>query len=380
MKKIRVLNMIKGLGRGGAEKLLAETGPLHDKSLFEFYYAYFLDRKDQMVPDLESQDVEVHCFNANTNPAMLFKYKEVADFIRSRNIDIVHCHLPWAGFIGRLLHKFSGIPVVYTEHNNVNRYNPLTKILNNFTFNWQSYAVAVSNDSYNSVLENLKPSIPFQPLLNAVNTETFKRDIYNSEQLKTENNIPPGKKVVVTVAVFRAQKRLDRWAEVVREVTARSNNYFFVLVGEGNERPVIEGLLEKYNLKDKVLLTGLLTDPKPFYAIADFFLMTSDFEGLPVSLLEAMSMECIPVCTAVGGIPEVLTDGVDGKLAELNNNVVKTLSENIMSVTEMQISDLKQSARKTVVERFSMKRMVAELEKIYDQIYAERVNRQASPA
>lgn len=379
MRKIKVLNLIKSLGRGGAEMLLPETLKLHNRDQFDFYYAYFLDYKHQVVPDLERHDVEVHCFNANTNPAILLKVNEVKRYVRQMEIDLIHCHLPWAGYVGRLIHKLTGIPVVYTEHNNVNRYHPITRMLNNFTFSWQNYGIAVSKDSYESIMENTRPAIPVKPLLNAVNTEDFRRSHYDRNTLLKQLDLPD-KKIVVSVAVFRPQKRLDRWAEVVKQVSQQSDDFFFVLVGEGSERGMLEDQIKRLGIGNSVLLTGLLTDPKPYYAVADFFLMTSDYEGLPVSLLEAMSMGCVPVSTSVGGIPEVLRDGNNGLLVDLSEGSAAKLAAKITDATDQEVNNLSKEARSTVVDSFSMERMVKELEKIYRKVYEERPADQAVKA
>ena len=73
MSKIKILHIIKSLGRGGAEMLLPNTIALHNKNIFEFHCIYFLPHKNQMVSSLKSHGVKVSCFNANNNLILLFK-------------------------------------------------------------------------------------------------------------------------------------------------------------------------------------------------------------------------------------------------------------------------------------------------------------------
>ena len=138
MRKIKVLHIIKSLGRGGAEMLLPETLRLHNKEKFEFDYVYFLPWKNQMVKEISEQGGKVICIEANNNLSLLSKYNEVAKYCKKNNIDIIHSHLPWSGFLSRLVYKQTGIPLIYTEHNIQERYHVATKKLNAFTFNWQS--------------------------------------------------------------------------------------------------------------------------------------------------------------------------------------------------------------------------------------------------
>src|SRR5687768_7797481 len=100
-QNLKVLHVIKSLGRGGAEVLLAETIRLHDKASFEFHCIYFLPWKNQMVRPVVEAGARVTCMSASNNLLLLFKYWAVLNYIRSNKIDLVHCHLPWAGFLGR---------------------------------------------------------------------------------------------------------------------------------------------------------------------------------------------------------------------------------------------------------------------------------------
>ena len=106
---IPVLHLIKSLGRGGAETLLAETLIAHDKEKFSFHYIYFLPWKNQLVAELEQACGIVSNFSAVNNLQIILKFNKIISYIRKNNIQIIHCHLPWAGFLGRLIHLKTGI-------------------------------------------------------------------------------------------------------------------------------------------------------------------------------------------------------------------------------------------------------------------------------
>ena len=175
MPKIKVLHIIKSLGRGGAEMLLPETLKLHDKKKFEFHYIYFLPWKDQMVEAIQKAGGKVTCLEAKNNIRLLLQYKKIISYCNEHGIDLIHCHLPWAGFVGRLVHKITGIPVIYTEHNMQERYHMVTRSINKISFNSQSLALGVSEDVTSSIKKNIAPKVPVRTLLNGVNTESFER-------------------------------------------------------------------------------------------------------------------------------------------------------------------------------------------------------------
>ncbi|UJH91320.1 hypothetical protein LZ575_00505 [Antarcticibacterium sp. 1MA-6-2] len=105
MQRIKLLHIIKSLGRGGAEMLLPETLKLHNQERFDFHYIFFLPWKDQMVKEIQRAGGKVHCFPASNNIKLLARYKDVVKYCRDEQIDLIHCHLPWSGFLGRIVHK-----------------------------------------------------------------------------------------------------------------------------------------------------------------------------------------------------------------------------------------------------------------------------------
>lgn len=368
--KIKVLHLIKSLGRGGAEMLLPETLKLHDHSKFEFHYIYFLPWKNQLENEIRNSGGVVSCFSASNNVQIIFKIWAVVRYVRVHNIQLVHCHLPWAGFLGRLLFRFKKIPVIYTEHNIQNRYHRITYWINKLTFNWQRMAIAVSEEVRESILKNIKPKISIRTLLNGVNTDTFKRNVESGRKIRELHKIPTGALVIGTIAVFRTQKRLVEWLEVAKGVLAKNGNVFFIIVGDGPLKESILSARQHFGLEERVIMPGLQTDVKPWLSAMDIFMMTSSFEGLPIAMLEAMSMQCAVVATNAGGTREVIDNNDDGLIVEVND--YRLLVGGIESLVDSKRrSELTNRARAKVEKHFSITRMVHELENLYQNISDE---------
>lgn len=365
MRKIKVLHIIKSLGRGGAETLLPESLKLHDQARFEFHYIYFLPWKDQMVGAIEKSGGVVTCMSANNNIQLIRKAGQVISYCRMHQIDILHCHLPWAGFLGRYVHFRTGIPTIYTEHNKQERYHRITYYLNKISFNSQNLAIAVSEDVKQSILKNIQPKISVETVLNGVNTKYFTRQPTAGLALRKELGIPENALVVGTIAVFRFQKRLVEWLRVFKEVSEENDHVFGIIVGDGPLKDDILNTRESLGLTEKVFMPGLQTEVRPYLSAMDIYMMTSSFEGLPIALLEAMSMECAIVSTRAGGIGEVIDDTHHGLLTGVDT--WEKLSDNVLQLTKK--TDLMQrlghSARKRVMDHFSMQQMVDHLEAIY---------------
>ncbi len=368
MKKIKVLHIIKSLGRGGAEMLLPETLKLHDKVKYEFHTIYFLPWKNQMVEALESAGGKVTCFSASNNIKLMQQYSGVIDYCKTNEIDLIHCHLPWAGFLGRLVFLKTKIPTVYTEHNMQERYHIATKMINQFTFNSQSLALGVSEDVTNSINKNINPKIPVKILLNGANTDSFRRDPELGTITKQELGIPEDALVIGNVAVFRFQKRLIEWLHVFKDIETKNPNIYGIIVGAGPLEEEIKAELIKLKLEKKVFFPGLKTDVKPYFSAMDIFMMSSSFEGLPIALLEAMSMECAIVSTDAGGIKEVIRNGEDGLTCKVQEwKKLSGLCQVLINGPE-ELSKYKKAARERAVNNFSLERMVDELEEIYESL------------
>lgn len=368
MQKIKILHIIKSLGRGGAEILLPESLHLHDKSRYDFHYIYFLPWKDQMVRPIRDAGGKVTCFKAKNNLQILFKYKKIISYCRKHQIDLIHCHLPWSGFLGRIVFSRTktAIPVIYTEHNIQERYHPATKWLNKVSFNAQSLALAVSEDVNRSIQEKIGPRISVKTVLNGVNTDHFKRDENKRNEVRSRYGIPKDALVVGNVAVFRKQKNLKVWLQAFKRVSDVYPDVYGLLVGAGPEEDEIKVKIKELDLEEKVLLTGLQVETTTFFSAMDIFMMSSNFEGLPIALLEAMSMKCAVVSTKAGGVVEVVKNGRDGLLGETEDFLM--LSENCKKLIGDKGERLRyqKAARKRVEDYFSLSVMVDKLEKIYD--------------
>ncbi len=369
--KIKVLHIIKSLGRGGAEMLLQETLKQHDKERFEFHYIYFLPWKNQMVAGLQQAGGTVTNFPAKNNIQIAFQTTKIIKYIRANKIQLLHCHLPWAGFVGRFIHMITGIPVIYSEHNKQERYHWITKKLNKLTFNKQNKVIAVSNDVAESIQKFIHPKIPVQTILNGVNMEYFVRDKEKGLKTRAQCNIDPNCIVIGTIAVFRFQKRLKEWIDVFKLVEKKFPGIRGCIVGDGILNTEIRAYLKQQQMEEKILFPGLQTDVLPWLSAMDIFMMSSEFEGLPVALLEAMSMECAVVCTDAGGIKEVIRNNTDGFMVPVAEwkKLEEPLSYLLEHTEEIQMFGKK--GRKRVEESFSLKAMVGEIEEVYEEMVNE---------
>jgi glycosyltransferase involved in cell wall biosynthesis len=354
--------------------LLAEGLRHSNRQKFEFGYGYFLPERLAMVPALEEQGVQVICFNAANSIRILGAAWRVATFLKRWKADLVHCHLPIAGVVGRLAGRMCGIPVIYTEHNRMERYHPLTRRLNLMTWGWQNRVIAVSAEVASSIRAHAKHPRTVDIVLNGVDINRFAGEGIEGSGLRRNLGIPADVPVVGTVAVFRLQKALDDWLEAARQIHDRFPEVHFLVVGDGPLRMKLMNHSRSLGLADVVHFPGLQTDVRPHLAAMDVFMVSSIFEGLPVALLEAMAMRCAVVATAVGGIPEVIQHGENGSLVEPRNP--RALADSVMELlfSQTQARRFGEKGRHTIEDGFSLQRMTREIEAIYLEVLGDSGN------
>lgn len=370
----KILHLIKSLGRGGAEMLLPETLRVHDRNRFEMAYAYFVPEKDQMARALREQGVEVRCFSARHPGKLLLQSPEIARYARNWGADLIHCHLPLAGVAGRIAGKIAGVPVMYTEHNKQERYHPLTRRLNLATMGWNERVLAVSDNVQESLLNHWpRHNHKIKLLLNGVNTQRFNPKDYPQAEARERLGIPIGVPIVGTVCVFRVQKRLHLWLQLAKQMHDVYPQVHFVIVGDGPEEARLKQLAHDYGLSAHTHFPGRLEEVRPWFAAMDLYLMTSEFEGLPIAMLEAMSMTLPVVSTTAGGIGEVVRPGKEGHLASVEDS--PALLPHLLQLLEnpARRQAMGQAARQRVIEAFSIERMAQDLEQIYEEVLAKGV-------
>jgi glycosyltransferase involved in cell wall biosynthesis len=156
---------------------------------------------------------------------------------------------------------------------------------------------------------------------------------------------------------------------------ARATKFKLLIVGEGPERERVEAAARSLGLEASVVFAGHASDVRPFYALADVLALPSHSEGSPLVLLEAMAAGVPVVATAVGGVPEVATDGETALLvpphdpSAIANALARVLSDATLA------RSLAERAAAHVAERFSPEARARALVRIYDALVSGEAGR-----
>ena len=286
--------------------------------------------------------------------------------LRWESIEILNTHSSLDSWVGALAWRSLRVRplLVRTRHLS-------TRVKNNWTTRWLYQAPAAIITTGEVTRELLRCHLGVSPQrLFSIPTGVPLDEFAPREKdrhLLAELAIPPGAFVFGTVAVLRSWKGHLFLLEAFSQLIRGGANAFLVVVGKGPYRGVIEEKVAQLGLKDCVRLTGHQEDIPWWFSVMDAVVLASyAHEGVPQSVLQALAMAKPVIGTAVGGIPEVVLDGETGLLAPPRDpKALAGAMARLLSDPDLR-AVLGRRGRELVTARFSLERMAAEIEAVYD--------------
>ncbi len=354
-----VVVAIKGLGIGGAEKLIAEGARYWDTERFDYRVAYALPWKDQLVAPIRDLGFPVTCFGSKrgTTPAAVLRFRRL---VRKANAALVHAHLPSMGAVARLV---SPVPVVYTEHNIAGSYRRPVQWANRFTYSRNAAVTAVSaavGESLASYPGDNKRIIP-----NGVAVP----DAIDVSGVRSELGLGPSDRLIVHVGNIRPHKGHHNLVDAATRLN-RDGIQIVSIGGEKTEGDLDE--IRKYaadsGVAERIRFLGRREDAIRFMAAADIYVNPADVEGLPVSILEALALKRPVVATSVGGVPSIIMDADTGLLVPARDpDAMAAAIERLLDNPKFATS-LGAAGCELVNEEYSLEAMVRATEAVYEDV------------
>jgi glycosyltransferase involved in cell wall biosynthesis len=375
----RILWLTKGLGRGGAERLLVSAATRLDRACFELEVAYVLPWKDALVPDLERLGVHVHClggsqaFDARWIPRL-------HRLVRRGRFGLLHTHMPYVA-IGARTVLSRRLRIVHTEHNTWNHYRRLTRWANRFTYARNTAVIAVSR----AVAASIRP-VPGIRAWPPVRVIRYGAELPASCPATTESRararhalgLPENALVVGSVGNFTPKKDHRTLLEATARAASQYGGLRLVLVGSGPLERELRDTTRSLGITDRVAFAGSRDDVAELLPAFDVFALSSRNEGLPISLLEAMAAGVPCVATSVGGVPEVVTDGDEGLLVPPQDaaGLAKALSR-LLGAPEFRDAAGARAAQ--TARRFDVTQAVRRTEEVYQEALQASRREPAAP-
>ena len=371
----KILWLVKGLGAGGAEKLLSLSLPHLDRERYDYEVAYLLPWKRDLVPEFEAAGIKATCLNVKKGLDPGFGLR-LASLLRKNKIDLLHSHSPYPAIIGKVISRFAGVSaLVHTEHNLLPSYNPVTRLLHRLTTPMTRATIAVSEEVRRTIVDTRLPKPRnLRVVYGGIDPKSM-TTLADPKVTRARFGIPDDHFVIGNVAHLRSQKGYGFFLQAAKIILDRHPTTTFVIVGREKEagyQSSLERQAEELGIKERVVFTGFQPDSLNIMATFDLLLMSSLYEGLPVALMEAMAQGKPIVLTSVGGVREAVEDGVEGFLVPPRDPAA--LAERALTLIgdDALRERMGGHARQTVLRKFTVDRMVRETEEVYEEVLGER--------
>lgn len=372
----RIAHLITRLELGGAQQNTLFSAAHHDRTRFAVSLwagrGGILDDEARSIPDA---DVRLLDFLRHpiAPPADAVAIVRLAALLRSSRIELLHTHSSKAGIVGRLAATLAGTPaVVHTVHGwSFNDTQP--PALRRFYVALERLAarrthalvfVAQADLDRGAALKIGDPA-RYHLFRSGIDRDRYVAPPGAREATRGALGYGPDDVVVGTLACLKAQKApLDFVAAAAAAARSDPRLRFFI-AGDGELRGDVEREVAARGLAAKFRLLGWRQDVPEVLAAMDLFALTSKFEGLPRAVLQAMAAGVPVVATAVGGTPEVVRDGVTGRLVPPGAPDAAAAAIVDLAADPALRRSCVEAARARLGAEFDLRGMVAGLDRLY---------------
>jgi glycosyltransferase involved in cell wall biosynthesis len=375
MPKLNVLTLIdRPSFSGGGERLAAQVAMSLDPTRFERILCSTRPAEGPVL-DRELEDAGVELLRLDRRSTLdLPAWRPLLSLLRERPVDVLHAHKFGSNLWGSLLGRLANVPVVVAhEHTWSFEGNAPRRLLDRAVVSRRAdVLIAVSREDRRKLIEveGIPPErvrfvpngIPAVPLVDRAEAR---------RALGLDLTGP----VVVAVCELRPQKAVEVLVRAAALLQPELRDLAVLVAGDGPERQALERLIGETDAPVKLL--GTRTDVPQLLGAADVAVLSSDFEGSPLSVMEYMAAARPVVATAVGGVPDLVEDGVHGLLVPTRDEQALAGALRSLVADPERARALGERGRERQQREFTLEAMVDRLELLYESLYAASVRGRA---
>lgn len=362
---MKILYVITGLGLGGAERVTVDLADQMFQLGHEVKIAY-LTGKAVVIP--KNKEIEIVYLALNGFTDFLISSLNYRKLLKKFSPDVVHSHMVHANIFTRLNRVFSvnTYRLICTAHNsNEGGYMRMWayRITN-------SLCDVFTNVSQEATEEFVKKKVAcsdnIQTVYNGIDLEKFKNLSINKEVYLRKFNILSNERIIFSVGRFNEVKDYPNLINAVKLLKNKTSIPFKLLIaGDGELRSEIEEKISSERLEEDILLLGIRTDIPELMNLADIYVLSSKYEGLPTVLIEAMACGKFIVATDCGGSREIL-GGMGCLVPPKNSYALADALEEALNLSQENLAKNAIFARKRAEEYFSLTASVDKWLNLYE--------------
>ncbi|MFV0416040.1 MAG: glycosyltransferase [Chthoniobacterales bacterium] len=373
---IQVLHIIDGFALGGAQTVVLEIVKHIDKKNFAIEVAG-MHGEGPFYETIKATGIPVHVLSEKKWPPNYLW--NLLRLLRSKKYDIIHYHLFGANWIARPLSCLASPKSIRVSHDHCNdalRWkNPVALLTDTFTNQLADHIFAVSKSTEKFLTEQEALSHDkVSTLYNGIDTQEF-RPASQEEKISARRslNLPEKSFLVMGIGRLVEQKNFEGFLHIAKRVSEEHPDCFFAIAGTGLLQDKLTKQIRDLNLSKNVHLLGFVQNRVELLQAADCLLLPSHFEGLPMTLLEAMATGLPVVASSTDGIREILETSEDALLhpVEKEHLFADSLIRLIKSPRETQYRG--NGLRQLCLQKFSSLQQLSTLEKFYKLLNSEKI-------
>jgi glycosyltransferase involved in cell wall biosynthesis len=366
MSAINIMQVVQSLRAGGLERVVLD---LVNHSGPEFHFVICcLEEAGDWAERLNRSRGRVVALRKR--PGIDWRLVgQIARLAKSEQVRLIHSHNAQAHFYGALGGWLAKVKVMHTEHHpKLGAEEKRVNRVNRFAARFTDFSVAVSPRLGQIALAHEGARAErFAVIPNGIHVEAYEAPVAR-EELRRELGLPLDAKLIGSIGRLVAQKNHALLLEAFKPLADKRAEVFLVIAGDGHLRASLEQQRSRLQLTRRVFLLGNRTDVPKLLGSFDLFALSSDNEGHPIALLEAMAAACPCVVTKVPGNEDLIRDGSTGLLVPPRDAAALTRALERLLDGERFARQLGIEARREVRARYSVQQMCRQYETLWRQL------------
>lgn len=318
--KQKIIWMIDSLGPGGAERMTFSIIKNINRENFDIRVcALQVQHGNPVAKELEGIGIPVDLLNIPNlrHPANLPK---ILTYLNAHQPDLIHNQLEFADIFGNIAGFLLHTPSISTLHTLGNPNKGTAYWRNKIMWLCQKYfcscTIAVSESTrQHHMLYGKLPAQKVVTIYNGIDLSLFrKQDHGTAEELRSFFGIPKNAPILLTIAVLRELKGVQHMLKAFAKIAEQDLGVYYLIVGDGDYGETLKSIAKSLGIQDRVIFAGQRRDIPELLNLCDIFVLPTLTEALPTVLIEACAAQKAIVASSVGGVPEIVKDGVNGYL------------------------------------------------------------------
>jgi glycosyltransferase involved in cell wall biosynthesis len=380
--RIGVLHVISGLGLGGAERMLLWSARYHDRRLVRMGVVSLMSG-GELAEEIRSEGVEVHELGQERGQFSVSSFTRLMTIIKEFGPQVLQGHMYHSNILVRIAGTpAKGTAIISTRH--IDHEPPGRRFINRATgwlndgtlvFSRRVLAEEKKENLFRRPVRLVQYGIEIPHPAEAGKGSEDRLEEEGPGRLRKELNIPRDAFVWAAVGRLTRQKGFAFLIDAFSEIEDSGGDSFLLIVGDGEDRPMLEDRAAERGVGKRVIFSGFRSDAMPLLDISDAFVLSSLWEGGPLVILEAMAAGLPVVSTRVGDVPSMVEEGKSGILVDPGD--ARQLADAMYRVQGMG-PDAREwgcSGRRRVEEYYDFRRVQREMETFYKELAGGRACR-----